>query len=386
MKRLLPLILLALVLVSACNTGKRALKQGNYYDAVMKAANRLRSSPTNKNAQQSMKTAYPNLLRYNQDLVNRTQNSSDPYKWERIADLYQQLNVVYDEILRSPGALQVIAMPENFRSQFETALTNAAEARYDLGQTELDKSLMLEDRNAAKMAYEHFKKAFELQPSFRNAEAKMYEAKDIATVHVVIEPIPVSQRYNLSNEFFQNKIMEYVRSSARSEFVRFYSPYDLEGNNRQPDHIIQMWFDDFQVGNSRIKETVTDRKADSVVVGSVDVVENGETVKKDVYGKVTAKVHIFEKELISRGLLDFKIIDAKDGAILTQNKFPGTHTWRETWGYFNGDERALSKEDKAKIRNRKEVPDPTPQDLFVAFTQPIYSQVTNFIQNYYRRY
>jgi tetratricopeptide (TPR) repeat protein len=386
MKRLLPLILLTLVLISACNTGKRALKQGNYYDAVMKAANRLRSSPTNKNARQSMKAAYPNLLRYNQDLANRMQNSSDPFKWERIADLYQQLNVVYDEILRSPGALQVIAMPENYRSQFETALTNAAEARYDLGQTELDKSLMLEDRNAAKMAYEHFKKAFELQPSFRNAEAKMYEAKDIATVHVVIEPIPVSQRYNLSNEFFQNKIMEYVRSSARSEFVRFYSPYDLEGNNRQPDHIIQMWFDDFQVGNSRIKETVTDRKADSVVVGSVDVVENGETVKKDVYGSVTAKVHIFEKELISRGLLDFKIIDAKDGAILTQNKFPGTHTWRETWGYFNGDERALNKEDKAKIKNRKEVPDPTPQDLFVAFTQPIYSQVTNFIQNYYRRY
>ncbi len=388
MKKLLPfiLILLVLVLASACSSGKRALKQGNYYEAVMKATNRLRSSPTNKSALQSLKTAYPNLINYNRDLAANLETSSDPFKWEQIADLYQQLNTVYDEVLRSPGARTVVASPQNFRSQYENALTRAAEARYQLGETELDKSLMLENREAAKLAYEHFKRAFELQPSFRDAEAKMYEARDIATVHVVIEPIPVSQRYNLSNEFFQNKIMEYVRSSAKSEFVRFYSPYDLEGNNRQPDHIIQMWFDDFQVGNSKIKETVTDRTADSVVVGTVDVVENGEKVKKDVYGTVTAKVHIFEKELISRGLLDFKIIDAKDGAILTQNKFPGTHTWRETWGYFNGDERALSTTDKNKIKNRKEVPDPTPQDLFIAFTQPIYNQVTSFIQNFYRRY
>lgn len=384
MKKLIPFILMVLVLASSCSTGKRALKQGNYYEAVIKAANRLRQTPTNKNAQQSMKAAYPNLLKYNQDLADRLQESSDPLKWERIAELYQQLNFVYDEILRSPGALQVIPMPQNFRSQYETALTNAAQARYDLGQTELDKSLMLDDREAAKTAYAHFQKAFELQPSFRNAEAKMYEALDIATIDVLVEPIPVSRRYDLSNEFFQNKIMEYIRSAGFSQFVRFYSLPELQANNRQPDHILRMVFDDFEVGKSRIKESVLDRRRDSVIIGTVDVVEDSQTVKKNVYGTVKAKLHLYEKELISRGLLDFKIIDADERAILRQQKFPGTHTWTESWGYFNGDERALSDEDKKKIKHKKEVPDPTPQDLFIAFTQPIYGQVTNFIKRYYR--
>jgi tetratricopeptide (TPR) repeat protein len=384
MKKLIPFILMVLVLASSCSTGKRALKQGNYYEAVIKATNRLRQTPTNKNAQQSMKAAYPNLLKYNQDLADRLQESSDPLKWERIAELYQQLNFVYDEILRSPGALQVIPMPQNFRSQYETALTNAAQARYDLGQTELDKSLMLDDREAAKTAYAHFQKAFELQPSFRNAEAKMYEALDIATIDVLVEPIPVSRRYDLSNEFFQNKIMEYIRSAGFSQFVRFYSLPELQANNRQPDHILRMVFDDFEVGKSRIKESVLDRRRDSVIIGTVDVVEDSQTVKKNVYGTVKAKLHLYEKELISRGLLDFKIIDADERAILSQQKFPGTHTWTESWGYFNGDERALSDEDKKKIKHKKEVPDPTPQDLFIAFTQPIYGQVTNFIKRYYR--
>lgn len=384
MKKLIPFILLALIIASSCSTGKRALKQGNYYVAVIKAANRLRQSPTNKNAQQSMKSAYPNLVKYNRDLANRIQNSSDPYKWELIADLYEQLNVVYDEILRSPGALQVIAMPQNFRGEFETALTNAAQARYDLGQTELDKSLMLDNREAAKTAYYHFKKAFELQPSFRNAESMMYEALDEATLDVLVEPIPVSRRYSLSNEFFQNKIMEYIRTAGFNEFVKFYSLPELQLNDKQADHVLRMVFDDFEVGKSRIKESVLDRRKDSVIIGTVDVVQDSQTVKRNVYGTVKAKMHLFEKELISRGLLDFKIIDADDLAILSQKKFPGTHTWRESWGYFNGDERALDSKDKQKIKHKKEVPDPTPQDLFIAFTQPIYSQVTSYIQRYYR--
>jgi hypothetical protein len=212
----------------------------------------------------------------------------------------------------------------------------------------------------------------------------MYEALDIATIDVLVEPIPVSRRYDLSNEFFQNKIMEYIRSAGFSQFVRFYSLPELQANNRQPDHILRMVFDDFEVGKSRIKESVLDRRRDSVIIGTVDVVEDSQTVKKNVYGTVKAKLHLYEKELISRGLLDFKIIDADERAILSQQKFPGTHTWTESWGYFNGDERALSDEDKKKIKHKKEVPDPTPQDLFIAFTQPIYGQVTNFIKRYYR--
>jgi len=384
MKQLLPIILISLIVVSACSSGKQALKQGNYYTSVMQATKRLRQNANNKNARHSLKVGYPNLLKYNQDLIERMQQSSDPFKWEKIKDRYNELNIAYDEILRSPGALQVIALPTDFRPQYETALTNAAQARYELGQTELDKSRMLENRGAAKLAYQHFKRAFELQPHFRDAEAMMYEALDEATIDVLVEPIPVAQRYNLSNDFFQNKIMEFIRSAGFSEFVRFHSLAQIQANNRRPDHILQMTFDDFTVGNSRIVEQVLDRTKDSVVIGTVDVVEDSQTVKKNVYGTVKAKLHVYEKQLISRGLLDFKIIDARDMGILRQQKFPGTHTWVETWGYFNGDERALDKTDRQKIRKRDEVPDPSPQDLFIAFTQPIYGQVTREIQRYYR--
>jgi hypothetical protein len=49
------------------------------------------------------------------------------------------------------------------------------------------------------------------------------------------------------------------------------------------------------------------------------------------------------------------------------------------WGTLNGDERALTPE-QIKLCSLRDVP-PPPQDLFVAFTQPIYGQITAKIQD-----
>lgn len=61
--------------------------------------------------------------------------------------------------------------------------------------------------------------------------------------------------------------------------------------------------------------------------------------------------------------------------MLTQEKMPDTFTWTTQWGTFNGDERALTPE-QIKLCSLRDVPPPPPQDLFVAFTQPIYGQIT----------
>jgi flagellin-specific chaperone FliS len=386
MRKLYLFALLLTLLLAACSTGKRALERGDYYESVTKAVNRLRATPNNKKAREAITQAYPMLLNYNLDKIQRVKLSNDPYRWEEIAGLYKQLNWAYDEIMRAPAASRLIPDLQNFRSEYEGALSEASEARIQLGETELDKSLMINDREAAKTAYRHFKKAYELQPANREAEARMLEAREAATVHVLIEPIPVSRRYEISNEFFQNRVQEYVRRANLSEFVRFYTIAELEARQQTADHLIRMSFDDFEVGKSRVKETVEDRERDSVVVGEVDVQEGEAMVKKEVYSTVKAKVHLFEKELISRGLLDFKIVDLNDQAILRQKKFPGSYTWMAHWGYFNGDERALTEEDQKWIENTREVPDPGHQTLFSAFANPIYGQVEAYLKGFYRNY
>jgi hypothetical protein len=100
---------------------------------------------------------------------------------------------------------------------------------------------------------------------------------------------------------------------------------------------------------------------------------------------VKAKVRQYEENVVSSGLLDFRIIDPRSKAVLTQEKLPGSFTWVMQWATFNGDERALTPELK-KICSLRDVPPPPPQDLFVGFTQPIYGQITAKIQSFYRRH
>lgn len=104
-----------------------------------------------------------------------------------------------------------------------------------------------------------------------------------------------------------------------------------------------------------------------------------------VYGTVKAKVYIFKKSVTSRGILDFKIYDAYTNKVLTQEKLPGEFVWYTEWGYFNGDERALD-DYHLEIVQYREAPPPPPQDLFVAFTEPIYLQITKKIQSFYSQY
>ena len=138
-------------------------------------------------------------------------------------------------------------------------------------------------------------------------------------------------------------------------------------------------------GTSGSSSTSGDQSGGDQSQGDGDVQENNGPTTTKVYGTVKATMHVFNKTLTSRGLMDFKIIDAHTKRVLSQEKMPGEFVWYTEWGYFNGDERALD-DYFIEITKYKEAAPPAPQDLFIAFTQPIYGQITHKIRNFYRNY
>ena len=385
MNRNLYLILLLSLFVAACSTGKKALQRGDYLKSVEQAVNRLQSNPTNRKARETLRQAYPQLTRYYEGQIAQAKRSHDPLRWEQVSLYYSFLDEAYEMIQRSPAALALIPNANNYQADLNAAKIKAAEARYALGMQALDRGRAGE-RAQAKQAYEHFNVALEYQNNFRDSDQLMQEARDLATVYVLVEPIPMHSRsLNLTSEFFQNQIVEYVRNTTFSPFVHFYGVGELGATGQEPDQVVRMVFDDFVVGQSSIRERVFKREADSVVVGSVTVTENGKEIEKDVYGTVSAEVHVFEKTLTSQGLLDVQILDPVRRSVISQRKFPGTFEWADSWGYFNGDERALTSADKTAVRTRREIMPPAPQQLFIEFTKPIYNQVTTFLRNYYNQ-
>lgn len=365
---------------SSCSSAKKAYERGDYYGAVLKSVNRLRKNPDHRKSREILRKSYPLAVEDLESYADHQVVSNAPEKWKNVANAYEKINHMYEEIKAAPGARMVIKNPKNYYAKLKDVKQKAAAESYAAGAREMERGT----RESAKQAYYLFVRAHHFVPGYLDVENKIEEALYLATLKVVVQQIPVPGRYALSSGFFQDKVEAFLHSKYKgSHFVRFYSPREAERENLDIiDQYLKLSFDDFAVGETHIYEKEETISRDSVKVGEVKL-ESGETVP--AFNTVKAKLKIHKKVIISKGLLSMRIVDANTGAVFSHKKFPGEFTWYTEWGAFNGDERALTEEQLA-LCNKEDVPPPSPQVLFIEFTKPIYSQLTIACRNFYKRY
>jgi hypothetical protein len=289
------------------------------------------------------------------------------------------MNNIAIEISRCPAALLIIPNADYYSSQLETARNMAAEEVYLAAVN----NLTIGTRPAARQAYLQFQKTNSIIAGYKYVENKLQEAKWMATLKIVLEQIPVDGQYKISADFFQNKVFEHLSNNIRNEFIKIFSPEEAKDINLRPDQIIRLNFLNFVVGQVRESKNSHEARRDSVKTGTY---KDDKGVLHDVYGTVKATVSSRKVEVSSSGVLNAFIIDYKTNTILSQQRFPGTFVWSDSYATFNGDERALSKRELDMCRRTSLSPPPPPQEMFVQFTVPIFNNLMQFFQNYYRRY
>jgi len=360
-----------------CSSGKQAFEKGNYYQSSIKAIERLRKNPSHKKSRNVLANSYPEALKYYSDQVYQIRRTNNRFKNEQIVDQYNVLNNLYNQIQRCPACKEVIPGPQNFSDEVRTYSQHAARARYEAGKEALETG----DRRLAREAYEHFDIAGSYIRGYKDIETLMDRALEIATLKVVIEQVPVpTANYKLSVEFFQDQLDEYLFNYRDNRFVRFYSPSDR--SLKQPDQVMVIQFDDFMVGQTRYYESTREVKRDSVEIGEVKL-DDG--TKKKVFGTVKADYTEYRQEVKSTGLMSVRILEYGTDQVALSEKFPGEFLWVNRWASFNGDERALIKEQLRATKSKRRAPPPH-QDMFIEFCKPIYDQFRGTIGSYYRSF
>ena len=379
MKTRLLVVTLVVALLSACSSGKKAYERGDYYGAVNKAVNRLRQNPDHGKSMDILREAYPLAVGYFESQAKNEIASNSSFKWKNAIQSYNLLNQLYEQIRQCPGCLKVVPSPKNYYAEIGPLKEKAAEESYDAGIA----ALMKGTRNDAKQAYHNFADAQAFVPGYKDVIEYLEKAKYEATLKVILEQIPVPSRYNLSGGFFQDKVEEFVHTNYSDlSFIRFYTPQEAESERlEQPDQILRIQFDDFSVGNTTLKEKEETVSKDSVKVGEVKM--EGKMVP--VYNTVKAKLTVIRKEVLSTGLLSMVVVDARTNGVLTHQKFNGQYVWVNSWARFNGDERALTKE-QLQLCSQKEQQSPGAQEMFLEFTRPIYSQLTSGLKSFYQNF
>lgn len=369
------LALMVLTIVS-CATGKNALEKGNYETALDRAINRLQSNPDNKKSQDVLIEGYRLASNYHMDYIRMLAVNNDPNKWEATYYQYKQLNSYYRQIQRCPACLSLV-MPKSYISEESDAARKAAEYQIELGNNALATNTI----EGGRRAFKHFNFALNFDRNVPNIDSLLTDARNMGTVRVLIEPIPIHSRsLELTNEYFENRVIEYLDRFSEGRFVQFFTVDEAEQIDLQPDQIVSMQFDDFVLGQTLIESKTKEVKRDSVVVGQFT---DDKGVKHDVYNTVKAELTINRKTLSSQGVMNFEIRDAYTNRILTNRKLPSKDVWVHEWASFNGDARALTR-DEIEMSKLKELPPPPPQTLFIGFVDRIYDQIIGSISNFYR--
>ena len=300
-------ILFIVSILFSCSTGKKAFQKGNYYDAVNKAVDRLKSSPDNRKAINVLRESYPVALDWSQEQLDLALTSMVAFKWENAIWIMNEVNRLSENIRSTPAARKIINSPKNYSVELNLAFEKAAEERYTSGENELSKNT----RESARMAYNHFLRANELVSGFKNVNQKLAEAKRLATAIVILEAIPVfSSKYQLTSEFFYNQIFEFLNNRySGNSFIEVFSPEQARNSGlNYSDVIISIEFFDFSVGN-------TDHFEKEETVEKKVKIETKDTTKTE-YKTYKAKIKNFTNKVISGGNLRLKITENKENRLI----------------------------------------------------------------------
>ncbi|MDP2115601.1 MAG: hypothetical protein Q8K69_16255 [Bacteroidota bacterium] len=382
MRKYFLILLTGALLLNSCSTGKKSLQRGDYYDAIMKAANRLSSDPDNRKAMQVVREGYPMAVAVYQEEIDQVLTGNDQFRWKRTLEIMQTVNRMSDEIRRIPAARSLVTSIKTYTSEMADVQNRAAQEFYDAGMDALSR----QTREAAKQAYYHFLNADGLVRGFKDTKQKISQAKDLATLKVVVEQIPVNGKYEYSAQFFYDNVFQMLNQRFQeNDFVHFYSPEEADkARLKYPDMVLQMGFYDFFIDRPQHFEEEKELSRQVEEKYQVKISKDSTATRTRTVTK-KGKIKILTDQVASGGLLELKAVEYQSRKILFTDKIPGQFTWQNRYGIFVGDNEVLDKE-LISILNNKMVMPPASQAMFVLFTKPIFNQMAEKLTNYFRQF
>jgi hypothetical protein len=368
--RFLSLLFLVLICISFtdCTSGKGSYKRGDYYQAVVESVNRLRAKPSDKKSKEILKMSYPAAISF---LETQTENmiaSNANNKWRVAVQNYTRINSLYEEIQRSPGAMQVIPNPVSKYKELTDVKQKAAEESYQLAL----EAMMKNTREDAKRAYFLFRDVNTLSPQYKESIEMGNQAKFNATLKVVVNPTTI----NPTNWDFEPMVFGY----RANEFVRFYTPVEARNENLQRiDQYVTLIVNPYTESLPSITKSVRD-VTDSVKTGERKVGTRVIPIKSLVKAKVTT----FTKTVRARCSVNFIVTDGSSKADIQNQPILSEQTWSSEWAIYTGDIRALSQNLKQLVERRE--PFLSNNQLREQVRQDLSQRVGNAVAAFYRNY
>lgn len=379
MTKLYTFLAAGLFLVAACKSASKAYDHGNYTEAVEIAVKKLQKDPNDGELKTVAKNAYQYAVRQHEEEIRNLSNSASPNRWEQIYRQYIMLQDLYENIQRSPAAVQAVK-PVSYADYVATYKSKTGDFYFEDGLQILDKANG--DREGYKQAYYAFRNALNFKPADRAIIEKLEEAKDAATIYVMMIPMEnyggylYTQNYQVRN--FQNDLTRTIRNHMGNEFVQLYTEWEGHQRNMRPDEVLSMRLGTFSIGRPYDENKVREVTKDVVVK---ETVYSKDSVIKE-WAKVKANITTTHRTLVSNADLYLHIADARSRTLWSET-IRSEHRWTTSFATYTGDERALSESDKELLKKQGSNP-PREEAVMEELLRKLHNDVAYRVRDFYR--
>lgn len=369
------LLCLILAALSACHNPRKLYQRGNYDDALSGVIHNLQRRPDDSRSRELLPQVYRQDLSWHQSQIDQALASQAPGRWLQVHQQYLVLQQQYRLLQQCPAALELV-QPKDVSVELQESARNAAQGLYQQGQQILEQPGPL----AARQAYALFSQALDLDPGLSEANQALQEAYNRALVHLELAPVAL-QGTRLQDEAtpLMDAIHQVLGHPDISPFVSWVDP-QTAGADSLVDQELMLRFHDFEWGNVQRDTREMDRIRDSVVLGQTT---DAQGHSEPVYGTVKARVRATRISVSGHGLLDYQIRQRSDGQVLASGQIPAAYDWVNEYGSFQGDRRALNRDDLRMIGGHPVTP-PTEREQVLVCNQPALQRLRQYLVSFYR--
>jgi hypothetical protein len=368
------LLLLALTfLLSACRTTQRYIESGDYDGAISFAVQKLRGKKKKKtDLVKGLELAFAKAQARDLNTARNLAAVDRPENWERINTLHRQISRRQNLV----APLLPLTSKDGYRAKIEfvsiaqmeaESREKAAEYLYVCAEDLLNQA----DRGDRKAARDAHRLLKDLESryfkSYKNKDALLRDAVNLGTTHILFEV------RNESNKILPRDFNDRVLAFGASDLDSDWKAYHFKADPKIPvDYRVVFNIRQIDISPERINERAyTDEK--EIEDGWDYVLDDRGNVKKDTSGNdiktpriVRIRADVLEafqtKAARLTGMLE--IFDAPRNTRVHVGDVGAEILFEHYASTFRGDQRALSKDSRARIGNRP-VPFPPDSDMLM---------------------
>ncbi|TYA78576.1 hypothetical protein [Seonamhaeicola marinus] len=386
MKKLLlfSTIVTLLVACSAKKQVEQAVNTGNYDHAITTALQKLR---TNKNKKRKaeyvlmLQDAYYKSVERDLNTIKHFKKDRNPEFLKNIFELYSDLDARQEAI---KPILPLYVNGKNITFDFKDYSDEIAESKAQLSDYLYEKGIdLLESDNkyTIREAYRTLDYLENINPNYEKTHELLAEAHERGTHYVLVSI------NNQTRQVIPQRLEDDLLNFNTYGLNQFWTVYHANpSNDIAYDFSMQLQLKQINISPERLKEREFIREREVVDGwkykkdrnGNVMKDSLGNDIKIDKIIKVKARFNEFIQTKESQIIADVVYADLKTKQLIDEFSFDSGFLFENVFARYRGDKRALEKEDRRLLDNRR-VPFPTNEQMVYDTGEDLKAKLKNII-------